>query len=172
MNARFAEPCRDKPLNLIGSELDAERASILDNRTDEQLRMTCQRDLYLGVFFDGTNNNKYRDLSNDCGSNIARLFEAFIGSPSAEIPSYGGTPSKPLKSKTVLPQDFPFYHKIYIPGLGTACPEVCDKGEGGDKTRGLISMGRLQIRAVSNNAHFGEAATQPRPLTPLMEAHA
>ena len=146
MSARFAELCREKPLDLDVLESANANNSQRDGRKLKDICLVCERDLYLGVFFDGTNNNKYRDLPNDCGSNIARLFEAFIGSPSAEIPSYGGTPSKPLKSKTVLPQDFPFYRKIYIPGLGTACPEVCDKGEGGDKTRGLAFAAQGEAR--------------------------
>ena len=67
-NARFAEPCRDAPLKLIGSEYYVERISI-----NKPACHDCQQDIYLGIFFDGTNNNKYRDTLDFSHSNVARL---------------------------------------------------------------------------------------------------
>ncbi|MEN3112151.1 DUF2235 domain-containing protein [Uliginosibacterium paludis] len=132
--------------------------------------LSCQRDAYLGVFFDGTNNNKYRDLPTHSASNVARLFEAFIGSPAEAAPTYGGSPNLPLKSDEVKPADFPFYRKIYVPGVGTACPEVSDPGENenkvlpnpvaGDKTRGLAfaALGEARIQwallELLNQVHY------------------
>ncbi len=61
MNVRFSEPCRLKYLELDGPEFIVADKSIKDDRKPEELRQTCQQDIYIGVFFDGTNNNKYRD---------------------------------------------------------------------------------------------------------------
>ena len=61
MNVRFGEACREKYLELEGSEPLVLKHSVDDCRTPNELRQTCQQDIYIGVFFDGTNNNKYRD---------------------------------------------------------------------------------------------------------------
>jgi len=57
MNVRFAEPCRDEPLKLMDAEERIRDASANDGRTLEERQLTCQKDIFIGVFFDGTNNN-------------------------------------------------------------------------------------------------------------------
>jgi len=153
MNVRFAEPCRDNPLELNGFESPFERESINDGRTLKERCTTCQQDLYLGIFFDGTNNNKYRDTAGFSHSNVARLYEAYPGTPAAQRPpsfppkvNADGktTPRTPFEDKPFIPStmkatDFPYYRKIYIPGVGTPMPDVGDSGKGTQRTGGLVS---------------------------------
>ncbi len=75
-NARFAEPCRDEPLKLTVAE-----NNVLTLNKGEPNRLVCEQEIYLGFFFDGTNNNKFRDVKGNSQSNVARLFDAFIGTP-------------------------------------------------------------------------------------------
>ena len=67
MNARFAEPCREVPLQFQGKE-----AEIAEDAINRPLCHDCQQDVYLGIFFDGTN-NKFRDTLDFTHSNVARL---------------------------------------------------------------------------------------------------
>jgi hypothetical protein len=61
MNVRFAEPCREVPLAFEDKEEAIQIANVRDGRTQKELTLTCQKDIFIGIFFDGTNNNKYRD---------------------------------------------------------------------------------------------------------------
>ncbi|WP_297575282.1 hypothetical protein [uncultured Deefgea sp.] len=171
MSALLAEKCRDQPLELVGKEkIIAETNSQLPSSS------SCQRDAFLGLFFDGTNNNKYRDLPTNSASNVARLFEAYIGGVATLTATYGGKPDKPLL-EGVADGVYSFYRKIYIPGLGTGFPEVNDPGENlswwskvkqnkmptlqGDKTRGLAScviqeislLNKINIRYVDKGQY-------------------
>ena len=60
MNVRFAEPCRANPMDFEGAEWDVLGASVRDGLAQKELALACQKDIFIGVFFDGTN-NKYRD---------------------------------------------------------------------------------------------------------------
>jgi len=60
----------------------------------------CECIFNIGIFFDGTNNNKDRDVGGRAHTNIARLQEIYPGS---------------IKSG---------YARIYIPGVGTRFPEI------------------------------------------------
>ena len=64
----------------------------------------CEQRLVLGIFFDGTNNNRDADLPRFAHSNVARLYAAY---PNALDEGYG---------------------RVYIPGVGTPFDEVRDKG--------------------------------------------
>jgi hypothetical protein len=75
MNVRFAEPCRTNPLSFEGYEEWIFTINALDGRTQRDMALTCQKDIFIGVFFDGTNNNKYRDTLGFSHSNVARLYE-------------------------------------------------------------------------------------------------
>jgi hypothetical protein len=72
MNVRFAEACRTNPLDLVGVENAISKNSKDDGRTQAQMALTCTQDITIGVFFDGTNNNKYRDTPSHSQSNVAR----------------------------------------------------------------------------------------------------
>ena len=98
MTTKLADPCRAEPLKfnreenqifarVVGQKIIAER--------------NCCRELYLSFFFDGTNNNMFRDEPNHSQSNIARLFRTFTKTyPRAVDP-------------------------IYVPGVGTPSKEIC-----------------------------------------------
>ena len=148
MGVYLAEECKDTHLKLSKEE-EFERRSSLD---DYDPKKPCMHHVHIGLFFDGTNNNKYRDLPNNGASNVARLFEAYTGSPAKQQATYGGRLSKPLL--VGIPENVikSYYRKIYIPGLGTAMPEADDPGENlpffetgtalRDKTRRLAMVGR------------------------------
>jgi hypothetical protein len=127
MSARLAECCRENPFDLVRSEQELYVNNLPIYELDPK---TCKHEVFLSFFFDGTNNNKYRDLpaASKGASNIARLFEACQGHPAEQQPSYGGTESEPLLNG--LPaSEANFYRKVYIPGLGTAFFDIDDPGE-------------------------------------------
>jgi len=153
MSIRFAEHCRENVLELEEIEDQFRRASINDGRTQKERLLTCETDIYIGVFFDGTNNNKYRDTPNFAHSNVARLYEAFPGRPAAQKkpellprvnPNGSKTPrpifpDREFKPASVKEQDYPYYRKIYIPGVGTPMPDAGDSGTGLQKSGGLAA---------------------------------
>lgn len=65
----------------------------------------CEGYVNAGFFFDGTNNNRDRDLPNLGHSNIARLFDTY-----QENPKLG-------------------YFKTYLPGVGTRFPQIGEFSE-------------------------------------------
>ena len=84
MNARFSEKCRDNGLSLSVTESEVERFHIRDGRSQKDLMLECEKDIFIGMFFDGTNNNKYRDTPGFSHSNVARLYEAYPGTPATQ----------------------------------------------------------------------------------------
>lgn len=140
-NARFAEACRANYLALSPAEMN-----VFVNNKARLNPLKCEQEIYLGFFFDGTNNNKYRDISSNSQSNVARLFDVFIGTPTLVdnsrktiTASYGGQPDLKFKPDGFPEKEFKFYRKVYVPGLGTAFPEIKDPGEGTDKKLGLAT---------------------------------
>jgi len=65
----------------------------------------CEATLNIGLFFDGTNNNKDRDSAKRSDTNIARLFDLY-----SDVKTDG-------------------HKKVYIPGVGTKFPEIGEYGE-------------------------------------------
>jgi len=160
MNVRFAESCREKPLEFIGAEARIEAENINDGRSQKDRLLTCEKDIYLGFFFDGTNNNKYRDTAGFSHSNVARLYEVFPGTPAGQKaptfkprvnPDGSVTPrevfsDKAFKASSVPEEDFPYYRKVYVPGVGTPMPDVGDTGTGLQRAGGLVAAVLGQIR--------------------------
>jgi hypothetical protein len=160
MNVRFAEACRTKHLDFEEIEREIERRHINDGRTQRDITVPCEKDIHLGFFFDGTNNNKYRDTSGYSHSNVARLYEVFPGTPAGQkAPTFkprvnpdGSTapravfPDTPYKASSVPAEDFPYYRKVYVPGVGTPMPDVGDSGTGVQRTGGLVAAMLGQIR--------------------------
>jgi uncharacterized protein (DUF2235 family) len=160
MNVRFTEPCRETPLELQPKEEDVRYATFRDGRTNEQMQKTCEKDIFIGVFFDGTNNNKYRDTPSFSHSNVARLYEVYPGTPAGQTtpkflprinPDGSKTerpvfPDKAFKPSSVPPEDMPYYRKVYVPGLGTPMPDGNDTGTGIQKTGGLAMALLGQVR--------------------------
>jgi len=188
MNVRFAEPCRDQPLELLPPETEIELASVKDGRTEKERLLTCQKDIFIGVFFDGTNNNKYRDTPGFAHTNVARLYEVYPGTPAAQTAPKFKPRIKPdgtkverkvfadqlfRASSSVAPEDFPYYRKVYVPGLGTPMPDVGDSGAGIiHKTGGLAAALFGQVRLdwamlqLLNQVH---AAVFKMPLEPSID---
>ncbi|MFC5476299.1 T6SS phospholipase effector Tle1-like catalytic domain-containing protein [Paraherbaspirillum soli] len=81
----------------------------LDGMNGESFRtahLLCQCFVKIGLFFDGTNNNRIRDEPLKCHTNIVKLFNAHKA-----VDGIGD----------YLQQ--PHHYRIYIPGLGTRFPE-------------------------------------------------
>ncbi len=99
----------------------------------------CETRIHIGVFFDGTGNNRFEHEPLKKQSNVARLFRAFPDDP------------------------FEGYFPVYVPGIGTQFPEIGEIepatfgaafGAGGD---GRINFGLLHVinsvhRAISPSA--------------------
>lgn len=65
----------------------------------------CEANIHIGTFFDGTSNNRDADRPKLKHTNVVRLFDAYL-----EKPKQG-------------------YFRCYIPGVGTAFPEIRELGE-------------------------------------------
>lgn len=99
----------------------------------------CEGNINVGVFFDGTNNNRDFDKPKLQDSNVVRLFEAYWN-------------------------NFPKgYMPRYIPGVGTAFPEIREKGTSGILGNGFgigceqrVLFGLLHVfNAIYMNAFGG-----------------
>jgi len=93
----------------------------------------CTFNIHVGLFFDGTGNNYYRDKKDFSHTNVARLFDAYL-----DLPDDG-------------------LYRIYVPGVGTIFPEIGELEESPKKGGGLgwgceqrILFGLL---AVLNSIH-------------------
>lgn len=160
MSARFAEDCRPSPLLLTDVEGQVEDRSVKDGRITKDICLKCEQDIVIGVFFDGTNNNKYRDTASLSHSNVARLYEAFPGTPTKQtLPKLkkqvlpdGSSVERDIRRDKVFkgnvpPEAFSFHRKIYVPGIGTPHPDVGDDGDGFKKMLGLAValVGRARL---------------------------
>lgn len=93
---------------------------------------SCESNLFLGFFFDGTRNNYA--VSEKAGdhthSNVARLFDAYPGQTIA--------PAVMLTPQVKWPDEanYPNYFRIYMPGVGTPFDELGDNGAGVDRIAG------------------------------------
>ena len=96
---------------------------------------SCDVNLTLGFFFDGTNNNLERDLTTHNHSNVARLYLAFPGSDK-------GVPWTDAKAK------YRHYFRTYIPGVGTKFDAVGDTGKDKMKKDGLAFAKLGQNRII------------------------
>ena len=133
MNVRFAEECRENYMELKGFEGGVQEFYWREGRSNADMLLKCEQDIFLGIFFDGTNNNKYRDTPLFAQSNVARLYEVYPGTPAEQNPlelkqPKNGKrrelyPSKPPYNppfKTMRTEhNFQYYRKIYVPGVGT-----------------------------------------------------
>lgn len=93
--------------------------------TGKKLFPPCCKTLHISLFFDGTGNNLYHDqfiADPKHPTNIARLFRATIGLGYA-----GGVVNRKNSELVDLPGSCENkFFKYYIPGVGTAFPEVND----------------------------------------------
>lgn len=96
---------------------------------------SCENNLFMGFFFDGTRNNYA--LSEESGkhthSNVARLYDAYPGRRIAPARVIQATPQWPNEAA------FNNYLRIYTPGVGTPFDEIKDSGEHLDATMGAAT---------------------------------
>ncbi|BEV16671.1 DUF2235 domain-containing protein [Herbaspirillum sp. DW155] len=146
MYARFSEVCPTTCLQLSSRQDYEKNLSLQFSQLGK-----CEEDLFLGFFFDGTNNNKYRDTPAFASSNVARLYEVFPGHPTVPQLQLGkvGTPTPdlpPAWPTRVSAEARPYYRKTYVPGVGTPFIELGDSGTGTDETLGLAMAAHGQAR--------------------------
>lgn len=129
MPTLLAEAVRLNPLAFNPDET-REFVRVLANRKERN--RDCCRELFFGVFFDGTNNNRDRDKGKYAHSNVARLHDVF---PQGQ------------QANGVFP--------IYAPGVGTKFDDIGDSGEGDDlvwgetdRRRGLAFAEKGEARIV------------------------
>lgn len=146
MNARFSELCPANCLQLSSRQDFEKNLSLQFPQAGK-----CEEDIFLGFFFDGTNNNKYRDTPAFASSNVARLYEVFPGHPTVPQLQLGkvGTPTPdlpPAWPTRVSAEARPYYRKTYVPGVGTPFIELSDSGAGADAMLGLAAAAYGQAR--------------------------
>ncbi|MEN7430393.1 DUF2235 domain-containing protein [Chromobacterium sp. TRC.1.1.SA] len=169
MAARFSEKCRQSHLSLEYIEA----ASRVKNLNIPSC-LKCEEDIFIGFFFDGTNNNKYRDKPHFSHSNVARLYEVYTGRPTMpqlQLGSQGApTPDMPPSWRADVAADAQqYYRKTYIPGVGTPFVELGDSGKGVDATFGLAMAKHGEVRldwALLQVGNQIAAALTGNPLSP------
>lgn len=156
--AQMAEKCKDKPFELDKKDKDKVilfRKSLQPRHPrDAKGRPIpeCCSYMHVGVFFDGTNNNKYFDTGSFSHSNVSRLYDVFPGGGVTTLsdtlthavkvfnPKKGLEEDKMRTEQTVSADYVPLYHneppietsdkrffrKIYVPGVGTPFRAVGD----------------------------------------------
>lgn len=190
MTARFAEALsiRPNPLELIGPEIKTSSKNLGALNC-----LTCEQDIFLGFFFDGTNNNKYYATDAFGHSNVARLYEVYAGKSTANVLAPNENEIKVNKLPSRRPNEQPslrpdepaewpqgvepsekcYYRKTYIPGVGTPFEELGDKNgwtaNKGGEAMALYGEERINwaLLQVSNHIHqalFGSSLPSA-PLT-------
>lgn len=110
-------------------------------------KASCEKVIWIGIFFDGTNNNKFRDSADKSYSNIAVLFNAF-------------------RSST---RDGYFRH--YIPGLGTPFPEIGELKESDDgKSMAVGGDARVHYAMIQVYNSIYRTLFEDEPLVSAAEA--
>lgn len=107
-----------------------QRAKAIACTLPKDNKPTCSGQIFVGLFFDGTGNNRDKDyvklpLEERKHSNIVRLFHVF---PEPEIKSG--------------------HYPIYIPGVGTPFPKIGDSGKSWSATAGSAAAWKGEDRIV------------------------
>ena len=153
---KFADKCPDNPFQFTAAErnriVNELRKSLQPPACDAKGRAlpTCANYAHIGVFFDGTNNNKYFSTKEKSHSNVARLYDVFPGKgvlteeqirQTARV-YYDGEWEKrtlPVPSTFAAKEKAEYfseaqarktmYRKIYVPGVGTPFRQVGDEND-------------------------------------------
>jgi len=153
---KFADKCPDNPFQFTAAErnriVNELRKSLQPPTCDAKGRAlpTCANYAHIGVFFDGTNNNKYFSTKEKSHSNVARLYDVFPGKGVLTEEQIRQTARVYYDSeweKRTLPVPSTFaakekaeyfseaqvrktmYRKIYVPGVGTPFRQVGDEND-------------------------------------------
>lgn len=149
MPVKFASLIPDNPLELSIAQTSSNQKA--HNRyCNGESPLKCENTLYMGFFFDGTNNNLFRDEEGKTHSNVARLFKLF--------------PRRNEKG----------FARTYIPGVGTAFPAIgdpgCKKGHTNGQSSGGLAMAlhgeaRILHALMQAHNHVHTYYSFPTPLT-------
>ena len=117
MTTTSPAPFPEDGLRKLSPKEMMQRAKALACTLPKDNKPTCSGQVFVGIFFDGTGNNRDRDyveLPPEKGkhSNIVRLFHSY-----RDKWNQG-------------------YLRYYIPGVGTPFPEIGDSGTGWSSTAG------------------------------------
>lgn len=82
--------------------------------------LTCTKEIHVGVFFDGTNNNRQRDQPEKSHTNVAVLFDAHQA-------------------------DKTEHFRYYVPGVGTTFKEIGEKDASNDDGNRFAAGGEARI---------------------------
>src|SRR5690606_6049623 len=109
----------------FGNDVDAIRRLENERENIRNALNSCDTNLFMGIFFDGTGNNFEDSLNRKdySHSNVARLYSAHPGLSVPEV----------LPPETDWPNDkgdYDNFFRIYLPGVGTRFDQVGDSGEG------------------------------------------
>lgn len=124
-----------------------QRAAIVDPAQADGLE--CTKEIHVGIFFDGTNNNLIRDKPQQGHSNIVSLYEAHR-------------------------DDRKTYFSFYIPGVGTRFPQINEHAEdmqGKSFARGgenRIHWAMLLVYNAVSRAAVGQDLMTEAEMTPLV----
>ena len=110
--AQASQPIPITGQRTLSSKEQVLRSQAMACNLPEKNKPSCTGQVYLGMFFDGTGNNRDKDLPLHQQSNIVRLWKVHLDSNT--------------KSFAVAPPVF--WRKEYIPGVGTPFPEIGEKG--------------------------------------------
>lgn len=147
-------PIRSAPLDISGHAEGEMTPSVADvcRRILKEGQPTrhippCQKYVNIGLFFDGTNNNRFRDEPLQCHTNVVKLYNSH----------------KAVDGDGAL--QAPGHHRIYIPGLGTRFPENREWRESFEgKAFGKGGQARIlyALLEVYNAVHreFGDSPTE------------
>ncbi|MBN9411489.1 MAG: DUF2235 domain-containing protein [Burkholderiales bacterium] len=129
------------------TSLDADEARHRISLQHFNHRPNCDVPLYIGVFFDGTNNNRERDEPERSHSNVARLFNAHLAvdAPTDSMRRQG-------------------HYRIYVPGVGTrfdAGEEWRESMEGKSMGKGAQARILFAVLEVVNAVHKAFTSDQP-----------
>ncbi|MFC0253879.1 T6SS phospholipase effector Tle1-like catalytic domain-containing protein [Massilia consociata] len=177
MSASLSTPAGPEFENSARYEIffnDAENKALKKLRARESTpicspKNSCDTNLFFGFFFDGTGNNYIAAEKTKSHSNVARLYDCFPGmSVPGVLPKSTDWEYKSAEHK--------HFFRVYIPGVGTAFPQVRDSGAATDKVFGGAS-GRWGERRIIwalvqaiNNVHrffLGSALVSPSELENL-----
>jgi hypothetical protein len=135
-SAKLAPPLATDSLLTSTPKETVQRAMALSCSLPKDNKPSCSGAVFLGVFFDGTGNNRDKDLPLHQQSNVVRLWMAHRDSDEDK----GSSNS--------------YYRPVYIPGVGTPFPEI-----GEVESKGWVSgwIARKLATLGSAGALGGEA---------------
>ena len=130
MTTTSPAPFPEDGLRKLSPKEMMQRAKALACTLPKDKKPTCSGQVFVGIFFDGTGNNRDKDyieppVEKRKHSNIVRLFHTF-----------------PLAINR------PGHYGIYIPGVGTSFSEIGDHGTGWSGTAGSAAAWKGEDRIV------------------------